>query len=75
VARQPGAPPRRPQIERGRTPGDQPEYDRRLRNLDDKVEELLKEIKKLKDEQKPQESKNSNPRRARSANPGIPVAF
>ena len=70
-------PPRRGQVEREveRELGVQPEYDRRLRNLDDKLEELLKEIKKLKDERKPQESKNTSPRRARAANPGTPVAL
>lgn len=70
-------PPRRPQVEREaeRGLGVQPEYDRRLRNLDNKLEELLKEIKKLKEERKPQESKNTSPRRARAANPGTPVVL
>jgi hypothetical protein len=35
----------------------------------------LKEIKKLKEERKPQESKNTSPRRARVANPGTPVVL
>ena len=74
----PPATPRRPQVERDgeRSPGGQSDYDRRLRDLDNKLEELLKKVKKLKDEQKPQASKSSTtPRRARSASPGTPIAF
>jgi beta-lactamase regulating signal transducer with metallopeptidase domain len=74
VGRQPVAP-RRPQVERERPSTEQQEYDKRLRNLDDKLEELLKEVKKLKEAKKPQESQNAAPRRARSAGPGTPVAF
>jgi hypothetical protein len=76
AARQPVAP-RRPPVDGPGGPGSNinPQYERRLRNLDDKIEELLKEVKKLREERKPEESKNTNPRRGRSANPGTPVAF
>ena len=76
AARQPVAP-RRPPGDGARGPGSNtnPQYEQRLRNLENKLEELLKEIKKLKEEKKPEESKNSSPRRGRSANPGTPVTF
>jgi beta-lactamase regulating signal transducer with metallopeptidase domain len=74
VARRPVGP-RAPQVERGRSSDEQREYDRRLQNLDNKLEELLKEFKKLKEEKKPEASKSPGPRRARSANPGTPVIY
>jgi beta-lactamase regulating signal transducer with metallopeptidase domain len=76
AARQPVAP-RRPSGDGTRGPGSNtnPQYEQRLRNLDNKLEELLKEIKKLKEEKKPEQSRSSSPRRGRSASPGTPVVF
>ena len=51
-------------------------YDERLRNLDDKLERLLKEVEELKDEKKPKDSKESSARLDSTlSEPGRAVAF
>jgi hypothetical protein len=47
-----------------RPPGSfpRPDYERRFRNLEDKLNQLLKELQDLKGEQKPKTSTDRNPR-------------
>ena len=71
--RQPPRPVRPPSDARG--PGGESQYEQRLRNLDDKLERLFKEIEKLKDDKKPKDSKESSARLAHPIRPDAAVAF
>jgi len=50
--------------------GRNPEYDRRFRELDNKLDRLLKELEKLREGTTPKDSKDPNPRRGRPVQPG-----
>jgi hypothetical protein len=75
------APPRAPERENGgRSPrgsGAAPrsDYERRFRELDEKLNRLLKELERMKDDKKPSETSAPRPRSARPTSSGTPVAF
>jgi beta-lactamase regulating signal transducer with metallopeptidase domain len=75
-AAQPTEPPdRRPRVdvEGRRGPGGRPGDDVRLRELENKLERVLKELDELKADKKSQESKESNSRSGRAVRSGTPV--
>jgi bla regulator protein blaR1 len=82
--RQPTPPIARRPLTPGRDPGAggsgsvesrrNPEYDRRFRELDNKLDRLLKELEKLREGTNPKASKDPNPRSGRPAKPGAAVA-
>jgi beta-lactamase regulating signal transducer with metallopeptidase domain len=60
--RRPIVPPRTPGPERSPSPGSGPDYERRFRELENKLNQLLKELQDMKGEQKPKTSGTANPR-------------
>jgi bla regulator protein BlaR1 len=72
-ARRPDGPSRRPQVDEPRGSGARPGGEERLRDLENKLERVLKELEKLKDEKKSQESEGSSSRRARPGRFGTPA--
>jgi hypothetical protein len=81
VSRRSPAPPRGPGAnDRGSFPrgggfGPRPDYERRFRELDEKLDRLLKELERMKDEKKPSQTREPRPRGTRLANPGTAVVF
>jgi len=53
----------------------QPDYEQRFRELDDKLNRLLKELEKMKDEKKPNETGEPSARVTRPAKPGVAAPF
>src|SRR5262249_47730541 len=60
-------------LPRGGGPGPRFDYERRFRELDEKLNRLLKELEQMKDERKPSESSIPRSRGRRPANTGTAV--
>jgi len=55
-------------------PNPRPDYERRFRDLEDKLNQLLKELKDMKGEQKPKTSAEPNAKVVTTATPGVTIA-
>jgi len=79
--RRPSSPPHGPEANDGGGPrrgggiSPRPDYEQRFRELDDKLNRLLKELERMKDEKKPNETREPRARVARPAQPGVPAPF
>jgi hypothetical protein len=75
-ARRPVTPPRRPSADEGAAPprgagaGARPDYERRFRQLDQKLNRLLEELERMKKEKKPDQPTNQRSRAAHPAQSG-----